>query len=110
MFDVHALVATWDQEAVLNHLDDLLLGRDIRQTLHARRINRTARRLGREVGTGRTTVDAAERRLEHLVHELDPETPVELHLLPLDEGKAIARAAFAAGLKQGQRALRRAVA
>lgn len=102
-------LAALEHEIVLRTLDDLLAARRVRQDDHRARLRSTGQWLGREVGVGRMLVAKAEYRLDRLVRVLDPDTDIELHIIPLVEAKAVARAAFLAGLDQGHRELLKAV-
>jgi hypothetical protein len=71
--------------------------RAARRAQHQAKLEREGHRLGRKVRAYRMTLTDADRRLDGLVHALDPEMPVAL--VPFREGAAIAAAAFAAAFE-----------
>src|SRR4051812_25466750 len=91
----------WEDLEVLHRLDHLLLHRELRQKAFRERLERVARWCGREVGGGRLAAVHADRRIDALAHTLDPETPIELFVIPLEAAKAIAADAFRRGLEIG---------
>lgn len=70
-----------------------------RADAHRRRVVAVARKLGADVGTGRTTAADARARLNNLAHALDESAPIPLEILPWRVADELAREAFAEGVQ-----------
>jgi hypothetical protein len=79
-----------------------MAARDERSRAHAERLASTARTLGRLLARHDVTRAQVERRLDALIYALDPELAdlVEVRLLEPAEGRRIAEAGLALGMKE----------
>jgi hypothetical protein len=88
-------------EQVHHRIDRLASERLEREDAHRDRIRRLAFYLGGEVAAHRTTLDEAQRRLDRVAAERDPESVVPMALVDFDEACAIAHTAFIDGFGDG---------
>ena len=75
--------------------------RAARVEAHRHKLAGLARHLGAEVREHRLTVADAERRLDQLAAQLDPESPVPIALVPWRDAHRLARDKFAEGFHSG---------
>jgi phytoene dehydrogenase-like protein len=89
-----------ERERVHARIDELVAERLGRADVFRDRLARTARHLGRQVGAHRVLLTDAERRLEQLAREHDPDTSVPITLIDHSAAKTITAEAFAAGMNE----------
>lgn len=92
------------QQLVLLLLEAQLVAAEQRRRAHAERLARAAHHLGRALVRYEVTRAQVERRLDALVYAYDPELEdlIEIRLLDPAEGRRIAEAALALGMKEGR--------
>jgi len=85
---------------VADRVDELAAERRLRAEAHRALIRSTAARFGRDVAAHVATLADAEARISRLLHALDPESPVPISIVPIDEAKRLAEDAFASAYRE----------
>jgi hypothetical protein len=98
---INALPLTDEERATVDaYLEIAARERQERVDAHRARLERTARFLGRQVGSHLLTLPDAERRLEVLVSETDPQTATPVALIARAEAVELVRRVFANAVRE----------
>lgn len=87
---------------VHERLAELADQRAARADAHRKKIVHSSYFFGRDVATGTRLLDDAASQIDRLVYALDPGSPVPIRLVPADDARRIACAAFAVGVREAR--------